>query len=635
MEKENWLKRAFQATVFAFKRVFHWIRRAFSPKEKWKGTAYAPIETPTRRVVRAFFARKSAVVALGLLVALFLFSFIAPRFVPLDIHFTDSLAQNVPPCSTLRSVPKGLKGQAAFIDGFSDFTIGVSSEGKLFVWGNTKNSLTKTDLKDVPDAVRDEGVAFAAAGKDHIVAVTKTGKLVGWGNLRSAQFGYEPVLNGIPTPSILQNGVSADDVQSLSCGYQASALVMKDGRAFVWGNVNAVKNLSAFVGGEGFREIRFTNAAAIGLTKSGELDVTGAKFSSVVGAKGRSKDLLRYLGNRKVACMATSNKCVALVTEDRELVVAGTFENGEDVLPTLEEGDYFLSLDGGARHFVGVTARGKTYAWGHDGYGQCAVAAEGDAVFAGAAQSYVCKEGRVVQSVGLKGYVMGTDGRGRDVFARLVHGGKTTLTLGSIAVCASTAIALIVGCLAGYFGGAVDTVLMRVTEIFSSVPFLPFAMLLSQIVKKYAFSEGTRTVMIMFVLGALSWTGLARMLRAQILAEREKEYVVGARALGVREGRIAFSHVLPNVLSVVLVSTTLDFAGCLLTESSLSYLGFGVQPPRPTWGNMLTGSNNSTVIRYYWWQWLFPALFLCVAVVCINVVGDALRDAVDPKKGER
>ena len=226
---------------------------------------------------------------------------------------------------------------------------------------------------------------------------------------------------------------------------------------------------------------------------------------------------------------------------------------------------------------------------------------------------------------------MGTDGRGRDVFARIVHGGKMTMTVGAVAVIVSSVIAIIVGCTAGYFGGFVDTLLMRVTEIFASIPFLPFAMLLSQIIKHYNVSESMRIFIIMLILGALSWTGLARILRGQVLAEREKEFVTAAKALGIKPRTVAFKHVLPNVVSVILVSMTLDFAGCLLTESSLSYLGFGVQPPHPTWGNMLNGSNNSTVIQNYWWQWLFPALFLSVAVICINVVGDALRDALDPK----
>ena len=206
-----------------------------------------------------------------------------------------------------------------------------------------------------------------------------------------------------------------------------------------------------------------------------------------------------------------------------------------------------------------------------------------------------------------------------------------TLTIGAVAVLVSSVIAIVVGCVSGYFGGWVDVLLMRITEIFSSIPFLPFAMLLSQIIKYYDITETTRIFIIMLILGALSWTGLARMIRGQVLAEREKEFVMAARAIGVKERTIAFRHVLPNVISVILVSMTLDFAGCLLTESSLSYLGFGVQQPQPTWGNMLNGCNNSTVIQNYWWQWVFPSIFLSLAVICINIVGDALREALDPK----
>jgi peptide/nickel transport system permease protein len=292
-----------------------------------------------------------------------------------------------------------------------------------------------------------------------------------------------------------------------------------------------------------------------------------------------------------------------------------------------------VDVVGGTRHFVAVTNLGKVYGWGHNAYGQCSFEkGKGNRVFAGALQSYLVNEkGKMVESAGLRGYLMGTDGRGRDVFARIAHGGKMTMTIGGVAVIVSSLIAILVGCLSGYFGGWVDTLLMRVTEIFSSIPFLPFAMLLSQIIKNYNLSQEVRIFIIMVILGVLSWTGLARMIRGQVLAEREKEFVTAARALGVKERKIAFKHVLPNVVSVIVVSMTLDFAGCLLTESSLSYLGFGVQQPYPTWGNMLTGCNNSVVIQNYWWQWLFPALFLSIATICVNIVGDALRDAMDPR----
>jgi peptide/nickel transport system permease protein len=142
-------------------------------------------------------------------------------------------------------------------------------------------------------------------------------------------------------------------------------------------------------------------------------------------------------------------------------------------------------------------------------------------------------------------------------------------------------------------------------------------------------------LLIMVVLGVLSWPSLARLIRAQMLAEREKEFVTAARAVGVKEMGIAFRHILPNVLSVIIVTATLDFATCMLTEASLSYLGFGITPPTPTWGNMLNGSNNSTVIQQYWWQWVFPSIALGICTICINLIGDGLRDALDPKSSER
>ena len=256
-------------------------------------------------------------------------------------------------------------------------------------------------------------------------------------------------------------------------------------------------------------------------------------------------------------------------------------------------------------------------------------------VFAGAKQTYLVDEDDdVTAKAGFKGYLMGTDNRGRDVFTRIIHGGKMTMTIGAVAVIVSTIIAIIVGCLSGYFGGWVDMLLMRVTEIFSSIPFLPFAMMLSFVIRTMPIGETTRIFIIMVMLGLLSWTGLARMIRAQVLAEREKEFVIAAKSMGIKESAIAFKHILPNVISIILVNMTLNFASCLLTESSLSYLGFGVQQPQPTWGNMLYGANNSIVIQNYWWQWLFPAIFLAIATISINIIGDTMRDVLDPKSSQ-
>ena len=170
---------------------------------------------------------------------------------------------------------------------------------------------------------------------------------------------------------------------------------------------------------------------------------------------------------------------------------------------------------------------------------------------------------------------------------------------------------------------------MRVAEIFTAIPFLPFAMILSSVMGRMNLSENMRIFIIMCILGVLTWPGLAKLVRGQVLVARESEYA--AKSMGVKEWRIAFKHILPNVMSVILVSLMLDFGTCMLTESTLSYLGFGVAYPRPTWGNMLNGANNATIINAYWWQWLFTAMFLAVTTICINIVGDALRDVMDPR----
>ena len=208
------------------------------------------------------------------------------------------------------------------------------------------------------------------------------------------------------------------------------------------------------------------------------------------------------------------------------------------------------------------------------------------------------------------------------------------MTVGAIAVVISLVIGIILGGIAGYFGGWVDMIVMRIAEVIGGLPFIPFAMILSAIIGT-RISVEQRMYLIMVVLGILSWPGTCRLIRAQILSQREQEYVTAAQAMGVREKTIVFKHILPNVLSLILVSATLDFATCMLTESTLSYLGFGIAPPTPTWGNMLNGANNSVVIQQYWWRWVFTAAIFGVCTICINLVGDALRDAVDPKSNGR
>lgn len=643
MEKQNKVKEFFSKAFSGVKKagatVWRWTKRMFMGASKdlsgEQKFAVEKIESPGKLRLKNFFSRKLAVGALVILAGLFLFVFIAPNFIALDLNYTNGLQKNIAPNYTMRKVPKALQGNIKDIDSFSNFSVGLSESGKVYVWGDSKDRLSGLDYSKLPKDVKNEKVEFVAVGYDHLIAITESGKVVGWGNKSAGQYGGEEVLNAISMPAELVNGtIDVSEVSDLVCGYQATAIVMNDGKVYAWGNKNSVLNLAALAGMTDAEKVVFSNSYAIALTKDGM--VTTGSAESDASFKFDGTLISNYLQNKGTTAkdIAASDRCLCVVTESGETLMAGAFENKENVLPALADGEYFVQVSAGTKHFAGVTNRNKAYAWGMNDFKQADVNGYKNVgkVYAGSLQTYLVDEdGALMTSFGLKGYLMGTDSSGRDIFARIVHGGKMTMTIGAVAVIISTVIAVIVGCLAGYFGGWVDMVLMRVTEIFSSIPFLPFAMLLSSIVSHYPIGETTRIFIIMLILGALSWTGLAKMIRGQVLSEREKEFVLAAKAMGVKEKKIAFKHILPNVISVILVNVTLDFAGCLLTESSLSYLGFGVQQPRPTWGNMLNGANNSLVIQNYWWQWVFPALFLMTATICINVIGDALRDVMDPK----
>lgn len=235
---------------------------------------------------------------------------------------------------------------------------------------------------------------------------------------------------------------------------------------------------------------------------------------------------------------------------------------------------------------------------------------------------------------GNEGFILGTDDQGRDVLTRLMHGGKITLLVGVIAVLISSAIGLTVGMIAGFKGGWIDNLLMRIAEIIVSIPFMPLVITLSYMIGSSMDSQ-SKMYLIMIILGLLSWPGLARLVRAQILIEREKDFVLAARAMGIKEGSIIIRHIMPNVISMVLVDMTLSYAVMMLQEAALSFLGFGVQPPNPSWGNMLNKAQQATTIENYWWQWILPAVCVLIAALSINLIGNALGDAIDPKSNEK
>jgi peptide/nickel transport system permease protein len=226
------------------------------------------------------------------------------------------------------------------------------------------------------------------------------------------------------------------------------------------------------------------------------------------------------------------------------------------------------------------------------------------------------------------GHTLGTDEVGRDLLSRLLFGARISLTVGLFAVIMEVLIGTTLGAIAGYYGGWVDYALMRLTDVFLSIPLLPLLLVLTAIVAASSSKAALNFGVIVIIIGALSWPPVARLVRASFLSLREREFAEAARAVGNNDGRIIFRHLLPNAIAPIVVQATLDVANVIVLESTLSFLGLGIQPPTASWGNMLANAQSN--LQTAWWAAVFPGLCILITVLAINYIGDGLRDALDP-----
>jgi len=226
---------------------------------------------------------------------------------------------------------------------------------------------------------------------------------------------------------------------------------------------------------------------------------------------------------------------------------------------------------------------------------------------------------------------LGLDNNGMDVMTRLMHGGRVSLLVGFIVIFLEVFIGIIIGGISGYFGDWVDTLLMRFIDLFNSIPFYPMVLIFGSVMDTLEVKPLVRIFLLMFILGLLGWTGVARVVRGQILSLREQDFMVATEATGIRTSRRIFKHLVPNVMPILIVQATAGLGGIIITEATLGFLGLGVKYPLASWGSIINVASDAFIMTTYWFMWIPAGMLILLTVLGFNFVGDGLRDAYDPK----
>lgn len=616
------------------------------------------LQSPLKTAYSKFKKNKVAMVGVVGFVSVFLFIFIGSIFIKADVFYVNKTQANMSPGFSLLSVPSDLKKNGILdMATASSYSMGIDNQNNVYIWGIDSDEIVEsfpkgaaapTDLKTAEESIKGLKATRVWAGTTHFLLELMDGSLVSYGlRTDTLSFGLTAIPTALTGPGIIgsvnveQKLIQDGGLKTAVLGNQITLIITNANNLYMWGNLNNYPyNLNAAKGTKQVADVALGRSNLSLLFEDGTVKVLG---------QGPINDINVIPTLTNVKRLVTTNGSGIALHEDGTLTVWGDNQSKELDFDQRIQGKV-VSLGKSVigsdnfQHIVALLEDGTVYSWGSPTYGaidtpnKLEKPSNVDKVYSGFYQNFAVDEnGKLIDSWGLRGHLFGTDEYGRDLFARVINGGRISLTIGLIAVVISTTIGIIVGGVAGFYGGKVDIIMMRITEIVGSIPFFPLALTLSAILNssRADFNTVERMVMIMVILGILSWTGLAALIRAQILAEREKEFVVAAKALGVKSFGIIIRHILPNVITVVIISATLGYAGSLLTEAGLSFLGFGVQLPYPSWGNLLTGAQEMSVIKTFWWRWIFPSIFLVITTISINIMGDGLRDAVDPRSSER
>lgn len=582
------------------------------------------ILSPSQQVKQNFFENKLGVIGLVSFIMIFVIVFGSTTFgKPYDQYSHDPVLQNLSPGKNFLKVDKKFKNPVEIDSGIS-FSIGLDEDGKLYQWG--KDPAYNAKVSEIVELTKDETIVDIAVGERHVIALTDTGEVIGAGlnNFEQAKF-----------PSEIKQRLVGDTITKVGAHAGYSLVLTEKGNLYVWGSTNA--NDLNFIPKDfqgRIKDFAVANFNLIFQLDDGTLGVAGIRGSEInTSMPEELKD-----GSVNVTQVVASETSAMALDDQGQLYTWGNMAGSS--MKNLPEIDGTIKkITSTAKSYNILTEEGDIYTMGNglfelDQVPNNVAKQKTEDIFSSYFSVYTLDDSNEIDTWGLKGFRLGSDRLGRDVAERLLFGGRISLTVGAVSVVISLILGVSVGLIAGFYGGIIDNLAMRFAEVVSAFPFMPLAITLSALTPP-DLSQNARLAMIMVILGIISWPGVARFVRGQILAEREKDFVLAARALGLRESTIIIKHILPSVFSLIIVNMTLGYASSLLTEAGLSYLGFGVKAPSPSWGNMLNGVVNSIVIERFWWQWLFPAGAVLLAALSVNLIGDALRDAMDPRANQK
>lgn len=594
------------------------------PKNENEALKEEAITSPGKMAVKNYFRNPLGVIGLVLLIGMILVVFIGSSLIPFNPYQSEGTLINVSPGSGYMNYPKEMEKEGVKkISVGNTFAVGLTNEDNFYYWGKNNEDDVMKMPKEIEEKVKDKKIKDVTAGDRHILIATEDNEVYGWGNDSFQQ---------TKLPPMKESQVKEEGIKKLGAGVQYSVVLTEKNNIIVWGSTmnSRLDLIPSEVEGK-VVDFATNGTNILAILKDGSTKLLGVRGAEIdLGVPEEIKN-----NKVKVKKVALTTNSAAAIDDNGKLYVWGPSRDNlsGSSLPKFESD--IVDIEGGTHHFTAIDKNGKIYSWGNNNYGEAdSVDGKYEKIFAGYFNNYGVDKDSKINTWGLKGFRFGSDDQGRDIFTRLIHGGKMTMVISFVSVVIQVVLGVIIGMVSGYAGGKVDNVLMRITEIVQSFPFYPLIITLSSVLPVNT-SQNTRLMMIMVLLGIIGWTGIARLVRGQILAERERDYITAARALGVTNSSILVKHILPNILSIIIVNATLGFAGNLLTEAGLSFLGFGVQEPMPSWGNMMTSAQSSDVINIYWWRWVIPALAVFLAAFSVNLIGDALRDAIDPRSNER